>query len=484
MKKVFFQNLIFLIVLNLLVKPLWVLGVDRSVQNMVGHENYGLYFALFNFSFLFSIVLDFGITNYNSRQIAQQPTLIKKHFANILSLKLMLAAVYLAVTLIASFGFHLVDSKGSVLLLVLCFNQVLNSVILYIRSNISALHYFKTDSVLSILDKLLMIIFFAVIIYLIPFEGDFKIEWFVYAQTVSYIVTIIVACIILLLLIPLPSFRIDFSRIKAIWKESYPFALLVLLMTVYYKVDSIMLKQLLGADGNREAGIYASAYRLMDAANQFGYLFAVLLLPIFSRMLAKQKSVTELLLTSFKTIYVFSLLPAVVCLFFKNEIMQLLYKDYSAYSAMTLGIIMFALIGSSTQYIFGTLLTANRNLKHLNTIALFAVLLNITLNYLWIPPYRCIGAASACLLTQLFVAVTQIVVSGKMFSLKANWGLIFRIAFFSLIVTGISYGSKFFPVDWKLQITLAVTLGLFTAFMLRIFEIKKVLALVKFSERV
>ena len=63
MKKTFFQNLLFLIFINLLVKPFYVLGVDRPVQNLVGHESYGLYFALFNFSFLFNIVLDIGITN-------------------------------------------------------------------------------------------------------------------------------------------------------------------------------------------------------------------------------------------------------------------------------------------------------------------------------------------------------------------------------------------------------------------------------------
>lgn len=481
MKKTFFQNLIFLILLNLLVKPLWVLGVDRSVQNIVGHESYGLYFALFNFSFLFSIVLDFGITNFNSQIIAQQPSRIKKYFTNILFVKLILAAVYLAVTLVISFGLHLVNSAGFILLLVLCLNQVLSSIMLYIRSNISSMHYFKTDSVLSVLDKLLMIIFFAVLIYLKPIEGDFKIEWFVYAQTISYVISIITACIVLFSLIPRPSFAIDFSGIKVIWKESFPFALLVLLMTVYYKIDSIMLRQLLGADGNRETGIYASAFRLMDAANQFGYLFAALLLPIFSRMLAKKSAVNDLVLTSFKSIFIFSLLPAVLCLVFREEIMRLLYKDYSDYSALTLGIVMFGLIGSSTQYIFGTLLTANRNLKQLNLIALLAVLLNISLNFILIPKYRCLGAAAACVLTQSFVAVTQIAVTGKVFSLKANTGFIFRLLFFSLIVIAVSFGIRYLPVNWVIQITIATTLGLFTAFILRLFEMKKVMELIRFS---
>src|ERR1017187_4256665 len=114
--------------------------------------------------------------------------------------------------------------------------------------------------------------------------------------------------------------------IKLIWKESYPLAILVLLMSLYNKMDVIMIKRLLGSSGDREAGIYAMSYRLMDISNQFGYLFAALLLPIFARMIAKRKSVEELVQVSFKTIFIFAFLLASSCLFFRGEIMQLLYK--------------------------------------------------------------------------------------------------------------------------------------------------------------
>ena len=67
MQKKFVTNLGFLLLLNLLIKPFWLLGIDRAVQNTVGAESYGLYAALFNVSFLFNILLDVGITNYNNR---------------------------------------------------------------------------------------------------------------------------------------------------------------------------------------------------------------------------------------------------------------------------------------------------------------------------------------------------------------------------------------------------------------------------------
>ena len=92
MQKKFLKNLGLLLFLNLLIKPFWVLGIDRSVQNAVGSEDFGFYFSILNFSFLFIILLDFGITNFNNRNIAQNNQLLNKHFSGILILKFLLLA--------------------------------------------------------------------------------------------------------------------------------------------------------------------------------------------------------------------------------------------------------------------------------------------------------------------------------------------------------------------------------------------------------
>ncbi|HNX80239.1 MAG TPA: hypothetical protein PKJ24_10145, partial [Prolixibacteraceae bacterium] len=157
MRRKFVTNLLLLISLNLLIKPFWVLGIDRTVQNVVGAESYGLYFALFNFSIILNILLDIGITNFNNRNISQHTFLVKKHVSNIIGLKLILAVIYALICLItgAVIGYNRVQFH---LLLFLILNQFLISFTLYLRSNISALQFFRTDSLLSVLDRTLMII--------------------------------------------------------------------------------------------------------------------------------------------------------------------------------------------------------------------------------------------------------------------------------------------------------------------------------------
>ena len=42
----FYSSLGLLVLLNAIIKPLWIFAIDRQVQNVVGTENYGVYFSL------------------------------------------------------------------------------------------------------------------------------------------------------------------------------------------------------------------------------------------------------------------------------------------------------------------------------------------------------------------------------------------------------------------------------------------------------
>ena len=157
MQRTFVTNLVLVIGLNLLIKPFWILGIDRYVQIAVGPEMYGFYYALFNFSFLLNILLDFGITNFNNKNISQHQYLVTKHLSSILALRIILAALFCVVTIILGW---IIGYTADMLkmLVVLVFNQALISFILYLRSNLSGLHLFRTDSIVSVIDRLIMIV--------------------------------------------------------------------------------------------------------------------------------------------------------------------------------------------------------------------------------------------------------------------------------------------------------------------------------------
>lgn len=164
MQQRFFRNLAFLLSLNLLIKPFWILGIDRGVQNAVGESDYGLYLSVFSYSFLFFILLDLGITNFNNRNIAQNNQLLSKHFAGIASTKLLLALLYSVVTFTVGWMIGYKDAQLRLLAWV-GFNQIILSFILYLRSNISGLMLFKADSLFSVLDRLIMIFICGILLW-------------------------------------------------------------------------------------------------------------------------------------------------------------------------------------------------------------------------------------------------------------------------------------------------------------------------------
>lgn len=101
-----------------------------------------------------------------------------------------------------------------------------------------------------------------------------------------------------------------------ILKKSYPFAILVLLMTFYNRLDAVMIERVLGGDvGAYEAGIYAKGFRLLDSANMIAYLFSVQLLPVFSRMIKYKENVEQLAKLAFTLLLTPAFIVAIGCFF-------------------------------------------------------------------------------------------------------------------------------------------------------------------------
>ena len=94
MRQKFAINLVFLLTVSLLIKPFWIFGIDRVIQNRFPVGVYGTYFAVFNYSFLLSIILDFGINNFNSRAISRDKNRLGEYLLNLMIIKGVLSILY------------------------------------------------------------------------------------------------------------------------------------------------------------------------------------------------------------------------------------------------------------------------------------------------------------------------------------------------------------------------------------------------------
>jgi O-antigen/teichoic acid export membrane protein len=430
LKRYFLLNLFWLILLNIIIKPIWIFFIDRNVQLAVGNESYGFYAALLNFTIIFNIILDMGISNYNAKHLAQQQHHFSLHFPNMFLAKVLLSLFYFSVLIIFLNIFNYSQNAIS-FVLILGFIQFLNSLLTYFRSFISAFLYLKTDAFFSILDKLIMIFGcgFLLVFYTISIYD------FIHIQLLAYGLSCLTAYLFIHFKIKKTAYlKINFNDTKKIILNSFPYAVLIFLMAIYMRSDTILLERLLGKFGASSAGTYILAFRILDVANMFGFLFAGMLLPLFSKFILQEKNITDLVETSSNLLLPISFAISINGFFYGNEIMTFLYQQNTN---SNLGILYSLLLASFPAYciihIYSTLLTANSNIKILINISLLGALASLILNYLLIPKYGYLGAAYTNLVVIWFVSILYATFSFRKINLSISRITVLKYLFIILI---------------------------------------------------
>ncbi len=456
-------------VLNLLVKPVWILVIDRAVQNALSQEIYGNYFALFNFSLMFFIILDLGLNGYNTTEISRDTNKIVSFAGSIIGLKILLMILYL----IAAFGVGSLLGYNRLefnLLLILCILQIITSFNQYLRSIVSSLQKFKWDGIFMVLDRVVIISICSVLIWGGISDWELTINRFVYAQLMGVSLVTISLVVFLRKQLSKVSISFQFQRIVPILKQSWPFALLIMLMGLYNYMDSVMLKFLIG---DEEAGVYALGYRLFYALLMFAQIFSGVLLPFFSKNINDVNVVRQVSNYTSKLLLLIGFSVVFFSYSYGMDIMQLLYPDKAtAASSNAFVILMFGFIGSALVLVYGTLLTAALELKYLNLAAFATLVINLVLNVKLIPQYGASGAAIATLVSQLIFGGVCFMISFQKFSFKLKWVDIFKqlVGVMTLLIIIINFKQYFDNV--LVHLVLIAVVVLLVAYLFKLFSVK------------
>lgn len=482
MHRIFFSNLLFSLLLNLLIKPIAIFGIDAQVQNVVGLDNYGLYFSLLSLSLILNILMDLGINNYVIKTVAKNQAEAKTQIGTVLVLKLVLFLFYLGFLFGIAFllGY---DSVALKLLFLLGLNQLFIVFIAYFRGFFSGLQHYKLDSFFAVLDRVILIVT-AGSILLLSTGYKMTIPLYVGLQTVGYFLTCLFAFIFFKRLVGKIHWKIDIQHFKSVLQKSLPYALLIILMSIYTRIDGVLLHEL-GANGNMQAGIYAKGFRLLDALYMFGMIFAGLLFPMFSNVLQESvEKVRELVLLSANFLMSGVIVVVFMIILHDQEILQLIYTSFDG-AELPFIWLMLSFIGIAMNFVFGTLLTANGNLRELNIISAIGVVINISLNIFLIPKYGAAGAGFSAFVTQMIMAITQFILCAKNFQLNVGFFQIGKWVLFTLSVMGsillflfaFSTSNNDFlnysPLEFALILGIELLLGLILMFVFKFIELKQ-----------
>jgi O-antigen/teichoic acid export membrane protein len=399
----FFRNALLVLCLNLLVKGVYLFGIERTVQNRLPEGDYGLYFSLLGLAMLLQVVADAGLQLYNSRTVSGHRQLLVKYFPYFILLKGLLGGAFFLALLLAAWVLGY-DSGAVGLLLLVGSAQLLNSLVLYLRSSLAGLGRYALDSWFSIVDKAGMIAVIGGVLLFFP--ERLNIYLFAGTQVLCWMGTVIGLAVVLRGRV---RWRLPKVRRATLWmllRGGLPFAIAILLQAAYTRTDAVMIERLL-VDGVEAAGHYAAGYRLLDALNTVGWLLAGLLLPMYARLHARGQGVGELLGFSVRLLLTVGIVAGVSLAAYAEENVYLLYDFAEPRTATILFFLSLTFIAQCLNYAYGALLSATGYIGRANYLFVVGILLNVAGNLWALPRFGAPGAAAVTLATQGFVAVGQ-----------------------------------------------------------------------------
>lgn len=477
MSKKFAGQVSLLVLINLFVRLVWALGIERNIQLSVGFADYGAYYTLFSFSLILSIISDPGLSNYLIRHLSQND-ISGNTSSELLFLKIVLSLLYLIST--CGLGITLGYKYDYFhLLLILAGYQVAWQFLTYLRGFLKGLHFFNAEIFFSVLDKVLLFLLFTpLFIYRIGLTES--IFFFAYSQLIAVVISI-VACCIFLRLKKVPVFRIEKVRLNfSLLKEVWPFTLFAFLILIYNKIDVVMLEQILGKEmGKEETGVYAAANRLLDASNMICILFTSLFFPTISKLISNNKKIDKIVSSSFGILISFTIIVALSSWFFRRDLMVLLYGEES--NIYVSGIFALLMLNSpllALYHIYSSVLIANNNLKQLNIISACCVGLNILLNIFLIPQYRAFGATVSSVLTLAIVTLLYSIYYHKHFKVKFNFRSNLKvISLIALLIFSDSLLSQMY-LHWSLKLTSFMIIGFSFSYFSGLMNVKRLFSFI------
>lgn len=260
------------------------------------------------------------------------------------------------------------------------------------------------------------------------FQALVKSKFVVYVNIVSLIVSAIIKLILIYLEAPLIYFASVFTldiimvaiglvyfywrergRIihwkfnkelaKCLLRDSWPLIIASVIVSIYMKIDQIMIKEMLGAAEN---GSYAAAVRISET---WYFIPMVITSSLFPAIINAKLNNKELYKKRLQQLYNFmvglSIAIALPITFLNEFIIELLFGIEFIEAASVLMIHIWAGVFVSLGVASGAWLINENLQKYSMYRTTFGAIMNICLNLLLIPKYGIVGAAFTTLISQL-----------------------------------------------------------------------------------
>ena len=397
--KKYFKNTSWLFaekILRLLISFL----VTVLVIRYLGPQEFGLLSYAISFYGLFAVLSILGLETITIRELVRNPAARDNLLGTVFILRVIGGSgtlVLIAITLLISNE----DYFTSLLILIISTSvifQSFNVVDYYFRAEVKAKYsvYVQLSSVLitSAIKIVLIIVEAPLIYFAVVFSVEFVIAAFGFVIVYRSV-----------------GLKLSFGGFQKsiafqLLKDSWPLILTGVVVSIYMKVDQVMIKNMLNAE---QVGYYAAAVRLSEA----WYFIPIALTNSLFPAIVNAKQISEEFYKNrmqklYDILAWMALAIAVPVSIFSNEIINIIFGTEFQSGAPVLAIYIWAGVAvflgvASTQYLI------NENYTKLSFSRTFiGMILNVVLNFILIPIYGIVGAAIATLVSYTIATISII----------------------------------------------------------------------------
>jgi O-antigen/teichoic acid export membrane protein len=198
--------------------------------------------------------------------------------------------------------------------------------------------------------------------------------------------------------------RIDLALSRQLLRRALPLGVSLLVTTIYFKVDALILSTL---SGPREIGMYGLSYRVCEAIIGFPAVFVASMFPLLAAA-ARSSDATELRRLTQRAfdVLVLGAVPAVLGVVAVAPMLVRFIAGSSFGSAVP--VLRVLVVGAGLMFVnglFGHVLIALDKQRTLLRLSSGALLFNVVANLLAIPRLGALGAAAAATASEILLLV-------------------------------------------------------------------------------
>ncbi|QQR83830.1 flippase [Candidatus Peregrinibacteria bacterium] len=457
--------------------------VLKLITGYLGASGYGDYTTIYQFLAFFGIAADFGIYTITVKEMSKPNANIQRILGNAMSLRTVLIIITMALALIAAFlipKYHgTLIPIGVAIATLATFFTLLNGTISSVLQVYLKMQY---ATISLIVGKVISVgyMIWAVTAYAHnPEAGFYQLMWSgVIGNGVMFFITAYYTRRYTKI-----TYAFDFAYWKQIFYTSLPFGVALILNTIYFRLDILLMNFILPHSsvlngvsdcvqtlcGDTENGLYGVAMRMLEMLIIIPVYFMNSVLPVMTRYMEEQKEKVQQLIQYSFDFLVATSMPILVGGFILAKPIVLFISDPEFVSGHTfiygadiaMRILMFAMMFSFLNALFGfTLVVLNRQ-KYLMYINFVAVLFNLVSNIFVIKHWGFRGAAFTSVLSELIILLFIHRVSQREMGFKLNSSSFWKYLISSLLMGLIVFLGYSWLIDlWFVyQLAVLVPLG-------------------------